>query len=280
MRALAGLVALALASSARAEESCEPHARLEGEDAALIGELSRALEARGIRTTSTDTDEAWGCEELAVQVAHTGSSVSLTTRDAAGQARHRTVLTITTAVALMESWLMRGVGTRLPGARPQWWLTLRGEAEGAKHARWGAGLSATLGRDVWREVLHLELTLQGSVGSREDVLSGQRGAFDEPLMTRTPMGGLAVLCGPALRLDVGSAALWLGVSGGTRAVLGTTPVAAPILEPSLAVTLPVERDVELEVRAAFGLTVDRKDNGSPDDHWVLRGGVGLRWGLR
>ena len=278
------LVVVAPAPSARADDHCEPHVRLESDDAELIGELGRALEARGIRTTSADaspadTDEAWGCEELAVQVVLDGRSVSLTTRDSTGLVRHRTVRTTATAVALMESWLMRGVGVALPGTRPDWWLTVRGEGAGAQHARWDAGVAATLGLDMWREVLLLELTLQTSLGSREEMID-DRGSFGALEFTRAPVGGVTLLSGPAIRVEIARAALWLGVAVGARALLSNDPYVAPVFEPMVALTLPVERDVELELRSAVDITVEPRDNGSPDSHWVVRGSVGLRWGVR
>lgn len=278
------LVVVALAPSARADDHCEPQVRLEGDDVELIGELGRALEARGIRTTSADaapadTDDAWGCEELAVQVVLDGRSVSLTTHDSSGLVRHRTVRTTATAVALMESWLMRGVGVALPGARPAWWLTVRGEGAGAQHSRWDAGVAATIGLDMWREVLLLELTLQTSLGSREEMIDDP-GNFGDLEFTRAPVGGVTLLSGPAIRVEIARAALWLGVAVGARALLSSDPYVAPVFEPMVAVTLPVERDVELELRSAFDLTVEPRDNGSPDSHWVVRGSVGLRWGVR
>lgn len=278
MRVLVAVAVLTFAPSAWADERCAPHVRLEGGDVGLLDELSRSLEARGIRTTALDTDEAWGCEELVVQVALEGPSLTLTARDGTGHVHRRTVRATGTAVSLMESWLMRGVGVALPGSRATWWLAVRGEGAGAKHARWDAGVSATLDRDMWRDVLHLELTLRATLGSREELSLGPNGF--SMIASREPVGGVSLLCGPALRLGVGRAAVWLGAAGGLRVVLAAEPLLAPVLEPMVALTLPLEYDVELELRSSFDVTMESRPNGSLDDHWVVRGAVGLRWGVR
>lgn len=270
------LLLLALAAPGPAW-ACGPQVHLTGSDAPLLDEVASALRARGIRAWTNDeaADSEWGCSDLAVSMEVRGAQIVLATTDPQGRAQVRSVHAPATAVALVESWLITEPTTELIGAPATWSLAVRAEGAGGNDRSWAVGPGVTLARR-FGFVFHAEVTARAvGLSQPNPVVTGATSVIE-----RLPRAGFELVAGAALRWDVGALSLWAGASGGGRVLTGAQERNAALIEPMLAFSVPVTHDLELELRTtAQFLTVEQVSSRDVASWWVVRGGLGLRWGL-
>jgi len=252
---------------------CGPQVQLLGSEPELLVEIAGALEARGVRAaTHRDPGSTeWGCVELEVALERRGAQIVLSSRDVSGQTRVRSVGGPTIAVALVESWLVPDGG--LPGKdAPRWGLAIRAEGASGTDEAWTAGPAITLSRAL-DTIVHLEVTARLGVGSMLVRRLDEGGAEHEPRVSGELLGGLT------LRFPLYWGIGWVGAAGGGRVIAGPRGSIRPLVEPMLGATVPIDRSLEIEIRASAQYLEAEDPFGQLGPQWVFRGGLGARWGF-
>src|SRR5688572_28961527 len=85
-------------------QTCEPSATVDG-PADLALELTRALVERKIRVEPSSLPASGGCERLTVELAGGADGIDLFIADPFGRTARRTVQSMETGAALVESWM-------------------------------------------------------------------------------------------------------------------------------------------------------------------------------